>query len=179
MLVQTGNEHWWMMRHREMRKWHEYSQAELKRYTRVSFNRWGEMSRCCDYLMKRIEPNGTDRQTDGQTDVAQFRITENFTRTWCLCDRAPFLYSDVSNQLDATVSFINILKSALHVSADKFAHPQEYFLTVYTAFGTMHRHCCRPMPCHRSAAASVHCTKWCIYSQNVLLRMGKSVARNM
>ena len=29
-------------------------------------------------------------------------------------------------------------KSALHVSGDKFAHPQEYFLTVYTAFGTMH-----------------------------------------
>jgi len=45
-----------------------------------------------------------------------------------------------------------VLKSALHVSGDKFAHPQEHFLTVCTAFGTMHRRCCR------SAAASVQ--KW-------------------
>ena len=42
-------------------------------------------------------------------------------------------------------SFINLFKSALHVSGDKFTHPQELFLTVYTAFGTMHRHCCRPV----------------------------------
>ena len=27
-----------------------------------------------------------------------------------------------------------------------FAHSQEDFLTVYTAFGTMHRHCSRPVP---------------------------------
>ena len=45
------------------------------------------------------------------------------------------------------------------------------FLTVYTAFGTMHRHCCRPVPrlrwnssvpsqpWHRSATLLVHCTK--------------------
>ena len=62
-----------------------------------------------------------------------------------------------------------LLKSALHVSGDKFAHPQEHFLTVYTVFGTM----------HRSEAASEHCTKSCIYSQKVLLRMGELVARNM
>ena len=30
-----------------------------------------------------------------------------------------------------------------------------------------------------SAAVSVHCTKSCIYSQKVLLRMGEFVARNM
>ena len=40
--------------------------------------------------------------------------------------------NDVSNQQDATTfSFINLLinlfKSALHVSGDKFAHPQEHF----------------------------------------------------
>ena len=35
-------------------------------------------------------------------------------------------------------SFINPFKSAKHVSGDKFAHPHEHFLTVYTAFGTMH-----------------------------------------
>ena len=34
-------------------------------------------------------------------------------------------------------------------------------------------------PWHRSAAVLVHCTKSCIYSQNVLLRMGEFVARNM
>ena len=33
---------------------------------------------------------------------------------------------------------INLFKSALHDSGDKFAHPQEHFLTVYTAFGTTH-----------------------------------------
>jgi hypothetical protein len=47
-------------------------------------------------------------------------------------------YSNVSNQQDVTTfSFINLFKSALHVSGDKLAHPQEHFLTVYTAFGTM------------------------------------------
>ena len=30
-----------------------------------------------------------------------------------------------------------------------------------------------------TAAVSVHCTKICIYSQKVLLRMGEFVARNM
>jgi hypothetical protein len=39
-------------------------------------------------------------------------------------------YNDVNNQQDATTfSFINIFKSAQHVSGDKFAHPQEHFLT--------------------------------------------------
>ena len=37
----------------------------------------------------------------------------------------------------------------------------------------MHRCCCL------SAAISVHCTKSCIYSQKVLLRMGEFVARNI
>ena len=43
-------------------------------------------------------------------------------------------YNDVNNQQDAAMfTFINLFKSALHVSGDKFAHPQEHFLTVYTA----------------------------------------------
>ena len=83
-------------------------------------------------------------------------------------------YNDINNQQDATtVSFINLFNSALHVSGDKFAHPQEHFLSVYAAFGTMHRHWCRP------AAVSVRCTKSCIYSQKVIVRMGEFVARNM
>ena len=43
-------------------------------------------------------------------------------------------YNDVKNQQDATTfSFINLFKSALHVSGDKFAHPQEPFgLHIYS-----------------------------------------------
>jgi len=42
-------------------------------------------------------------------------------------------FNDVSNQQDATTfAFINLFNSALHVSGEKFAHPQEHFLTVYT-----------------------------------------------
>ena len=79
-------------------------------------------------------------------------------------------YNDISNKHDATpFPFINIFKSALHVSGDKFVNHQEHVLTVYTAFGTTHRHCCRP----------VHCNKSCMYSQKVLLRLGEFVARNM
>jgi hypothetical protein len=43
------------------------------------------------------------------------------------------------------IPFIDLFKSPLHVSGDKFAHPQEHFLTVYTAFKTLHRRCCRPV----------------------------------
>ena len=52
------------------------------------------------------------------------------------------LANNINNQQDATTfSFINLLKSAQHISGDKLAHPQEHLLTVYTAFGTMHRLC--------------------------------------
>jgi len=47
--------------------------------------------------------------------------------------------NDINNQQDSTnFSFINLFKSAQHVSGDKFAHSQEHFLTVYTAFSTMY-----------------------------------------
>jgi len=36
------------------------------------------------------------------------------------------------------IPFIDLFKSALHVSDDKIAYPQGHFLTVYTSFGTMH-----------------------------------------
>ena len=32
------------------------------------------------------------------------------------------------------IPFIDLFKSALHVSGDKPAHPQEHFLTVHTVF---------------------------------------------
>jgi len=42
------------------------------------------------------------------------------------------------------IPFIDLFKSALHVSGDKLAHPQGHVLTVYRAFGTMRRYCCLP-----------------------------------
>ena len=69
--------------------------------------------------------------------------------------------------------FIDLFKLPLHVSGYKLVHLQEHFLTVYTTFGTMYRYCCLP------AVISVHCTKGCIYSQKVLLKMDEFVARNM
>ena len=47
------------------------------------------------------------------------------------------------------IPFIDLFKLALHVSGDKLAHPQEHVLTVYTAFGTMHRYYCRPVPLYQ------------------------------
>ena len=96
-------------------------------------------------------------------------------RNWLL--NILFTFNDINNQQDATTfSFINLFKSALNVSGGKFAHPQEHFLTLYTAFGTMHRHCCQQVPWlrwnfvpsqpwHLSAAVPMHCTKSCVYSQ--------------
>ena len=56
---------------------------------------------------------------------------------------AALLDYNVGNQQDATIFHLLILfKSTLHVSGDRFDHPQEHSLTVYTAFGTMQRHCC-------------------------------------
>jgi len=43
------------------------------------------------------------------------------------------------------IPFIDLFKSALYVLSDKLAHPQEQFLTVYTAFGTTHQYCCQPV----------------------------------
>jgi len=77
------------------------------------------------------------------------------------------------------IPFINLFKPVLHPSGDKLAHPQEHFLTVYTPFGTVQCTDIAADRCHRSAAISVHCTKRCIYSQKVLLRMGEFVARRM
>jgi len=39
-------------------------------------------------------------------------------------------------------SFMNLFNSALHVPGDKFAHTQELFLTLYTAFGIAHMSKC-------------------------------------
>jgi len=63
---------------------------------------------------------------------------------------------------------IDLFESTVHVSGDKLAHLQEHFLDCIYSFDAMHRYCCRP-----------HCTKSCIYSQKVPLRIGEFVARNI
>jgi hypothetical protein len=78
--------------------------------------------------------------------------------------------------------------SALRVSEDVFAHHQEH-LTVFTVSGSVHPRCCRLVswmswnwvsthPWHQPAATWVNTTRYCKYSQ-VLLMMDKNVGRNM
>jgi hypothetical protein len=70
-----------------------------------------------------------------------------------------YLSNDVNNQQNATTfTFSNLFNSALHVSGDKFAHLQEHFLTVYTAFGTMHRRCCPPVHCTKAVSTVKKCS---------------------
>jgi hypothetical protein len=47
-----------------------------------------------------------------------------FNKNLDFCVAVHHQYNDVNNQQDATTfSFINLFKSAQHVSGDKFAHP--------------------------------------------------------
>ena len=60
---------------------------------------------------------------------------------------------------------IDLFESALHVSGDKLAHSQEHFLIVYTAFGTMHRYCCRPVKTLSPVGSNIGVLyQSCIYS---------------
>ena len=120
--------------------------------------------------------------------LPKFRIRETLFYLKSINNMVNDVFNDVSNQQDATTfSFINLFKSAIHVSGDKFAHPQEYFwlyiqLLVQctdTAAERCHGWDGTSFHLNRSAAMSVHCTKSCIYSQKVLLRMDEFVARNM
>ena len=48
--------------------------------------------------------------------------------------------NDVNKQPDSTTfSFINLFNSALHVSCDKFVHPQEHFWLYIHLVGYLHR----------------------------------------
>jgi len=71
-------------------------------------------------------------------------------------------------------------KSALHVSGDVFTHHQEH-LTIFTVSDSIHpRHCfaVSTHPSHQPAATWVNTTRYCKYSQ-VLLIMGENIARNI
>jgi hypothetical protein len=80
-------------------------------------------------------------------------------------------------------------KSALHVSVNVFAHHQEH-LTIFTVSGSVHvsnstgTACAiavtpvRQLPSHVLDIADVNTTRYCKYSQ-VLLMMGENIAQNM
>jgi hypothetical protein len=76
------------------------------------------------------------------------------------------------------ITFIDLFKSALHVSGDKFAHPQEHFglyiqLSVQRTDTAADR-CMAPIG---SSVGEFHQK---VYIQSkVLLRMGELVARNI
>ena len=56
-----------------------------------------------------------------------FSTWNNYAKEFDVSVTMHYYYNDVNNQQDATnFSFINLFKSALHVSGDKFAHPQEH-----------------------------------------------------
>jgi len=61
-------------------------------------------------------------------------LSMSFSTYWCSLtmamnsSRNMYQCDDMNNQQDATTfSFINLFNSALHVSGDKFAHPQDPF----------------------------------------------------
>jgi len=56
------------------------------------------------------------------------------------------------------IPFIDLFKSALRVSGDKLARPQEQFLTVYTAFGIIHRYCYRQAAISAATLEGGSCT---------------------
>jgi hypothetical protein len=120
----------------------------------------------------------------------------------CLISLSPphvtriFLFNYENNQQDAVYRLIYYSKLAVHVSGDVFTHHQEH-LTVFTVSGSVHPSCCRLVsrircvytphnlhssisthPRHQPAATWVNTTRYCKYSQ-VLLVIGKNIARNM
>ena len=65
------------------------------------------------------------------------QVQKCFSVSWCLCNRALLVQKCKQLTRCNKISFINLFKSAIHVSGDRFDHPQEHFLTVYTVFGTI------------------------------------------
>ena len=111
--------------------------------------------------MQRLEVSGAVRLIYVSLGVKRFVICL-LTETTCIfltfvtpcVVRTTIQATNKTHQIPFIDLFIDLYESALHVSGDKLAHLQEHFLTVYTASGTMHRYCCRPVI--RSAA--VQCT---------------------
>ena len=104
--------------------------------------------------------------------ITEMKSVYSAVRTGSLNKTCTVSYNDISNQQDATTfSLINLFKSALHVSGEKLAHPQKHFLNVCTAFGTMHRHCCRPeWNCSVSTVAPVGSSVGALYQKLYIVR---------
>jgi len=107
---------------------------------------------------------------------------DKVTRCWRSWIRASW-YNYENDQQDALYKLIYYSKSALHVSGDVFAHHQEH-LTVFTVSGSvlvvswMSLNGVSTHPRYQPAAAWVNTTRYCKYSQ-VLLMMGENIARNI
>ena len=88
-----------------------------------------------------------------------------------------------NNQQDALYRLIYYSRSALHVSDDVLAHYQEH-LNVFTVSGSVYPSAHNPHslvsthPRHQPEATWVNTTRYCKYSQ-VLLMMGENNVRNM
>ena len=80
------------------------------------------------------------------------------------------------------IPFIDLFKSALHVSGDKLAHSQEHFLTVIYSFW-YNAPILLPtgdnLVAGRQQYQDIVPKALYIYIQKVLLKMGEFVARNM
>ena len=92
---------------------------------------------------------------------------------WCL------IRDYENNQQDALYGLIYYSKSAVNVWGNVFAHHQEH-LTVFTVTGSVHQSCCRlaSHSGHQPAATWVNTTRYCKYSQ-LLLMMGEHIAQNI
>ena len=87
--------------------------AIFQSVTEIKFNRFNSLK--CSQKKKLVNC------TKNSEYCPLFRVLD-------VCVTVHHQYKDVNNQQDATTfSFINLFKSALHVSGDKFAHPQELF----------------------------------------------------
>ena len=140
---------------------------------------------CCFSLLRIHNPVSVF------TDLHMFDLTFTALRVTRI-----FLFNYENNQQDALYRLIYYSKLSVHVSGDVLAHHQENFI-VFTVSGSVHPSCCRLVsrircvytprnlyssisthPKHQPAATWVNTTRYCKYSQ-VLLMIGKNIARNM
>ena len=119
------------------------------------------------------------QQNNISVETSNFAVATFLIEPCWTTDESLYFYSNnkityhyEKNQQDALYRLIYYSKSALHVSGDVFAHHKEHW-TVFTVSGSVHPGCCR----HQPAATWVNTTRYCKYSQ-VLLMMGENIARN-
>ena len=88
--------------------------------------------------------------------------SSNFRFPWCLCDCVSFYYNYVNNQQDATN--FRLLIFLIHPYMFRGTNSpilRNTFDYIYTAFGRMHRHCCRRQQCRCILPKAVYTDKKC------------------